>query len=339
MAAPLSSLTSTLKLGKQSAKGTAATTGFTCGRFMQSNMQTVYDYIEAEAEHFCGVNPRATSRKSVSRRSGYIVPFGGVSYAYPDMIVQILIGMGFAVATTGAGTAKTHTCTIDTRANAKYMTALHGIGDGADKFERRVTDGRVEQFRLDAGARGIQQVFAGVGITEDAAAGTETATNEADAMLLPTSGAATINLGGAAFTSAIRGFRFLIQNPVSKTELKLFQMARDDIPQTGIEAGGTLQRLDIDYNTYKRFLWGGTSGTGPTAVNVTGDLDIKFNAAEMAEGATPYSLQIIIPKVEFRIGNFAAQGRELVRADAAFFMIDDNATPISVKVVNTRASY
>ena len=71
MTAPLS-LTATMKLAKQASKGTAATTGFICGRYTQSSLSSVLSYIEAQGEHHCGIHVRPTLRKSLSRVGGYI---------------------------------------------------------------------------------------------------------------------------------------------------------------------------------------------------------------------------------------------------------------------------
>lgn len=335
----LNSLTSTMKLGPQASKGTALATNLLCGRFTTSNMQPVFDYIEADAEHFCGIAARATVRKTASRIGGYVVPFGGLGSLYPNFLGMILLGMGFKASTAGAGAAKTHTFTIDDVANAKWMTALQNMGDGADAFERRVTDGRIETLRWDASVRGIQQAFAGYGITEDAAAGTEESVNEEDAMLLPSKGSATVSIGGQAFTSKFRGLRFLINNPLDRNQQDMFAVKRSDLPPTGIEAGGSLQRLDIDYTTYKRLNWGGASGTGPASTSVTGAVTFKFEAAEIVEATTPYSVEVILPSVEFRMGQFQASGRDLIRFDLAFLMVDNVSEPITIKIVNKLAGY
>ena len=253
--APIS-LTSTLKLAKQTAKGTAATTGFICGRYTQSNMQPILDYIEAQDEHFCGVNPRATTRKSLSRPSGYVGAFGGMGFLYPDLLGNILLGLGFASsAPTGSGAAKTHVFTLGNRSDAKWLTALYSTGDGGDKFERRLTDARVEMYRLDGSVKGLEQVFAGFGITEDEAAGTETSTNETDAMLLPSRGEATVNVLGGSFTSAFRTTRLQIANTLDRAEQKLFAFKRDDLPQKGLDVTGILGRIDLEKDIYKKMYW------------------------------------------------------------------------------------
>ena len=91
-----------MKLAKQASKGTAATTGFICGRYTQSSLASVLSYIEAQGEHHCGINIRPTLRKSLSRVGGYIVPFGAQGFLYPDTIGVIAQGLGFGISSTDA---------------------------------------------------------------------------------------------------------------------------------------------------------------------------------------------------------------------------------------------
>ena len=338
MSAPLS-VTSSFSLYKQTAKGEAGGTDGVCGRFQQSNLQTVYEYIEADAEHFCGLNLRPTTRKSTSFKSGYSVPFGAMGLVYSNFLGMVLLGLGFKVTTSGTA-EKTHTFVIGNRADQGWLTALQSLGDGAEKFSRLAVDSRLEQLRLDVGPQGMSGAFTGIGIEEKAAAGTETPDLETDLMLLPSKGAATINLGGVAFDASIRGLRLMISNPLDKRDQQLFTLKRGDLAATGMEIGGVLQGIDMTYDTYKKLTWGGTSGTGPTQGAVTGDVDVKFESAGLIEGSTlPASLQAIFPKVEYRLGQFQARGKDLIRADIAFLMIDDVATPATLKLVNDRTAY
>lgn len=338
MSAPLS-VTSSFSLYKQTSKGVAGGADGVCGRFQQSNLQTVYEYIEADAEHFCGLNLRPTVRKSTSFKSGYSVPFGAMGLVYSNFLGMVLLGLGFKVVTAGT-TEYTHTFTIGNRADQGWLTALQSLGDGSDKYSRLAVDSRLEQLRLDVGPQGMSAAFTGIGIEEKAAAGTESPDLETDLMLLPSKGAATINLGGVAFESSIRGLRLMISNPLDKRDQQLFTLKRGDLAATGMEIGGVLQGIDMTYDTYKKLTWGGTAGTGPTQGAVTGDVDIKFESAGIIEGsALPASVQAIFPKVEYRLGQFQARGKDLIRADIAFLMIDDVSVPATLKLVNDRDAY
>ncbi len=129
--APLS-LTATMRLAKQGSKGAAATTGFICGRFTRSELQSVYEYIEAQGEHHCGVNVRPTLRKSLSRASGYTVPFGGQGYLYPDLVGMILMGMGFGISTAAASLgSEVQTVTITGTPTGGTFTLTNGVATTA----------------------------------------------------------------------------------------------------------------------------------------------------------------------------------------------------------------
>ena len=448
MTAPLS-LTATMKLAKQASKGTAATTGFICGRYTQSSLASVLSYIEAQGEHHCGINVRPTLRKSLSRVGGYIVPFGAQGFLYPDTIGVIAQGLGFGINSTNAlkneiqsvtitgvptggtfalvsttstseipfdataqqvqsalegvasigennvlvtgaaggpytvtftgaltGTnvatmTETHTnltggttpgvtvaavqngaagvvgsghiATIANRADAKWLTAIHTYGEGADLFSLKATDARIEQLVIEANTRGVMATFAGLGIKETASDNSETGTAENEAMLLPSKGACTINIEGAAFTTPLRGLRFLISNPTDKEEQNLFSLERSDLPSTGIECGFAAQGLDLSKAVHDKLKWGGTSGTGPSVVAVSGDITFRFESAELIPtDLVPWQFEITIPRCEFRMGNFQARGRELIRFDLAGLMVDDEnsfANPITMKLVNTVGSY
>jgi hypothetical protein len=94
---------------------------------------------------------------------------------------------------------------------------------------------------------------------------------------------------------------------------------------------------------YKKLKWGGSSGTGPSTAAVKGDIRFKFQSAEnIATDLVPYEFEITIPRCEFRMGNFQARGRELVRFDLAGLMIDDEnsyTNPITMNLINTVVSY
>lgn len=448
MSAPLS-LTATMKLAKQASKGTPASADFICGRFVQSSLQSVMQYIETQGEHHCGVNVRPTLRKGLSRVGGYIVPFGAQGFLYPDLVGMIALGLGFkftssralrndtqrvtitgnptggtftltsggtptsslaynataaqvetalaALVSIGTGnvsvqgdpggpytvefigtlagdpvatmTAQSsltggttpgvtvtsvqdgvtgtvgygHSGTIANRDEAKWLTAIHSYGEGAEKFELRATDARIEQFVIEANTRGVMATFAGIGIKESAATGSETGSLENEAMILPSKGACTINIEGQAFTTSLRGLRFLVSNPTDKNEQNLFSLERSDLPSTGIECGFSAQQLDLSHEVYKRLNWGGVSGTGPVVNAVQGDITFRFQSAEnIPVDAIPYTFEVTIPRCEFRVGAFQARGRDLVRFDLAGLMIDDENNfdnPITMRLINTVASY
>jgi hypothetical protein len=256
---------------------------------------------------------------------------------------------GITITTLQAGatgtSAKGHVATIGARDAAKWLTVLHSYGEGSDLFTLRATDARIEQWVIEAGPRGVMSTFAGVGIKEDAAGGSETGTNETEYMLLPSKGSCTLNIEGSVFTSSIRGLRFLISNPLDRREQNLFALERSDLPSNGMECGFSATGLDVDYTTYRKLKWNGAAGTGPGVQSVKGDITFNFQSAELmgaGNDALPYRVAITIPQAELRMGGFRAQGRDLIRFDLAGLMVDDentNTNPIEVRLNNLVASY
>ena len=180
---------------------------------------------------------------------------------------------------------------------------------------------RIEQLVIEASTRGVMATFAGLGIKEDAATGSETGASETEYMLLPSKGACTINIEGQSFTSSLRGLRFLLSNPTDKGEQNLFALERSDLPSTGIECGFSATGLDVGLCHATRSSSGAAlSGTGPTVQAVQGDVTFNFQSAELmgaGNDAYPYRFAVTIPRCELRMGQFRAQGRDLVRFDLA----------------------
>lgn len=339
--ATLQSLNSTFKIAKQASKGTGATTGFTCGRFLRSSLITGFDYIDPGPEHFCGSNTRPTVQRSIGRKNGYLVPWSVSGFAYPSVLPLFFIGLGFGVSSSGTN-QKTHACTIADADAAGWLTVMQSLGTGANKFERIAKDARLAQLALQAGPRGIQVSASGIALAEQIAAGTETKTDEVDAMILPSKGSATINVGGVAFTAPVRGMSITFQNQLNTNEMQLFSTARADLPSQGLTAAIQLIGLDVDLDTYEKLWWGADSATAPDPDAVTGDILVTFKSTEIIQGSTPdteYSLAVDFNKVEFRPGQFTANGRDFVRGNVTAMMVDDANPPATVTVINSVASY
>ena len=218
------------------------------------------------------------------------------------------------------------------------MTALYKTGDGAAAFERRLTDARIEMYRLDGSVKGLEQVFAGFGITEDEATGTETSTNETDAMLLPSRGEATVTVnGGCVHVGFPHHPPADHEHPGSCRAAVVHIQARRP-PTKGIDVSGILGRVDLEKAIYKEMYWGGASGTTPVPQPAYGSISFKFEAAEEAETGTPYSVEFVLPRVELRMGNFQSRGQDLIRFDIQFMMIDDVTTPLTINIVNKVAT-
>jgi hypothetical protein len=85
---------------------------------------------------------------------------------------------------------------------------------------------------------------------------------------------------------------------------------------------------------------GGTAGTAPSLTAVTGQLTSTFTSlANITGAAVPYSLSIDIAEVAWNMVAPNANGRDLVRSDITFQMLDTVATPVTITLVNDQASY
>lgn len=119
-------LTSKFALGRQSAKGTPVTANLICGRYVQTSLQSIYEYIEAQNEHYCGPSARPTARKSFSRASGYTVPFGAQGFLYADSLPIMLIGAGFGCVSNTGGINEVTTLTTTGIPTGGTFTITYG---------------------------------------------------------------------------------------------------------------------------------------------------------------------------------------------------------------------
>ena len=337
-----SSLTAGLKVAKQAVKGTVMTTGYVTGRVVESSLQAAFDYTNQADEHFYATNVRATTRKSASRRTSYLVPWGFRGYLHPDFVGMALLGLGYTATTTGAGVDKTHAFTIASRNNAPWLSVIQRVGEGAGILERRVTDARLQGMTIDGNASGLVMAGSGFGLTEGLAVGTETTTLEPETLILPGSGALTsLAINGEQLLSPVRALRLQMTNALDTSEVSLWSFARADLAQAGVDFSGVLRGIDVTPDTYKLLTYGASGGTAPSTTCPLGALNFRFESpGVIPTAAVPYSIAFNLPAVEWRMSNIQAHGSQLIRFDLAFMMIDDGTvTPATITLVNTKASY
>lgn len=331
------SLVARLAVGVQSGKGVGATTNFHGLRLTRSSVLPVPDLEEALNEH-SGVHQRASNRQSTADRVGFRHNISLEGFLYPNGIGALLVGTGFNPTTTDKTTYKSHAFVKANVDAAKYLSFMHALGAGASRFERKVTDARLTQLQLTATRQNIRVSATGLGISEGAAAGTETVAAEPNVRILPVTGSMTF---GALALGESREHTITITRPVDEDDQKQHSAGRADVPETGFEINGELRDLDLSFNTYKKLVWGGTGGTGPSLVTVTDTFSVSWESASDISGATePYSLTMALLKAEFRLSNFEAQGNDTVRCDATYHMIDDSASaPVTFTLDNGVTSY
>jgi len=341
MTLPAQSLNSKLNVAAQASKGTAATTGFITGRMRESYLYPEYDVFDPGPEHTGGSNTRTTAHRNATRRPSYLLAWGGRSWLYPDMVGVLLKGLGFGISTTDNTTYKTHTATLANRADQGWLSVMHSIGDGADAFERKAKDARLTRLTVNGtGGRELDLTFEGIAMSELTSAGTESVTAETNVMLLPSAGSFTATISAVAITSRIMTANITVENPLSRDEMALFTNVRDDLPPTGHEVRVVLGGINLDFSLYKKLHWGGTSGTAPVTTVAEGPVVVTFASPNNISGAAvPYSLAFSIANAELELGNFRAADDSFVRCDVTARMIDGGSTPVTVTLVNTKASY
>lgn len=334
----MSSLAARVAMAVQSAKGTAATTGFHAMRATMSESPPDFTYEEARDEHG-GAHTRASTRQSTPSRISSLVNLGTDGLLYPNAIGAILVGLGLNVSSVNNTTYYTHTFTKANVDAAKWLSVLHRVGIGASQFERKIKDVRLTQMQLVSTRQNIRLTTQGAGIDELVSLGSETVTSEPNFRILPVKGSIAF---GTLALGAPREHTITIARPVDTEDQKQHSYGLADLPETGFEINGELRGLDLTFDTYKKLVWGGTSGTAPDMASVIDTLTVKWETASNIVGAAvPYSLQLALLKAEFRlVGTPRAQGNSIVRCDINYTMIDDvSSAPATFTLVNGVASY
>ena len=159
--------------------------------------------------------------------------------------------------------------------------------------------------------------------------------------------------GGAYYMRMPRMERALVtgicQSANTQARLVQYRLAPENPFPAGHDdcVGAYRQLLELDVAPDRIVLSGISAGGGL----VLGVLIVprlleyvaRFESAEIIPtDLVPWQFEITIPRCEFRMGNFQARGRELIRFDLAGLMVDDEnsfANPITMKLVNTVGGY
>lgn len=337
------SLTSAFSLGVQSAKGTAAT-AYKTALAEDSGASVKFDVRAPKFEHPSPVT-RATKVKIAEQRVGYMGNFDVKFLMRPRFIGTVLRGLGFAVATTGSSPAYTHTFTITTPALGAYLTAIVlDTDDAGGSFERKLIDSKINKLTVDASVDEIGCTASGMSLQEGDSLGSETKVAETPVEISPTSGAATITIGGATVASPLRGSSLEIDNTMDDKDRVLFSPLRNSLFQSDIGIMGTLKQIDFDYNSYevwRRIVRGSAVATAPSITPASGTLTYNYvSLSNIPTGVVPYKFQITLPSVYWEIsGEPKSSGNNKVRIDAKWTMIDDSSIPVTIVIVNDQSTY
>lgn len=333
----MNSQTTRVAIAAQSAKGTAATTGFHAMRLTRSKLVPVYEWDSPENEH-TGVHQRASTLTGTPEAVSFTIPVALGGRLYPNAFGTLLRGLGFGVSSVDNTTYHTHTFTQADADAAAWLSAMQALGEDTARFERKVKDIRLTQLALTADRNGINWTADGLGLDEAIAAGTETVAAEANYQIRPSKGSLTF---GALALGEPRSHMITIARPVEQDDQKLHAFGRAGADPTGFAVTGELRGLDLSLATYKKLNWGGASGTAPAQTTITGSLTVLWtSAANISGAAVPYSWQFAFTKAWFYTFNAEAQGNNIVRCDAQYGMIDDVAgAPLTITGVNGVTGY
>lgn len=340
------STTAKFKVGQQTAKGTPATK-LVCGTMTMSGLNSTKDPIDKGGEHGCNtVVDRATVHKSEQRYSSFIVNGSFRGYMYPDLIGYLLLGCGFTVVTTAGAAAAlgtySHVFTLATRTTVPWLSVHSQIGSK----NRLAVDARVNQLTMTANAQGFAYNGTFQALKEDEVPGSGiVTTNEEVNEILTTRGSLLLNYDpdGTPVTmlaNETEGFTLVINNPFDQAQQKLFSFGRGDLPQTGLDVTGTVEGLNVDYVNYERIKGGAVNVDTIADDCAIAKIDTTFQSAEMIlTTLIPYSIRVEIPHAEVGLNDFQAEGTNTVEWTFPYRMIDDNATPIKITLVNKLPSY
>ena len=333
------------KVAKQASKGTAPTTGFITGMMTRSSFLPDIDTITKTAEHGIAYT-RATAHKTATRRGSYLGRGSYRGYLYPDMFGMLLLGNGFAVTTTGASANKTHTFKLANRDANPWLTVIWDV-DGTNPL--RGVDVRGTRMVIDGTPDGVTIEGDLVGLTVNEAVGTEATTAEDTAgEMIPSEGTLTLVYDPAGTpvtvlstpTDSLTRAQLTILNPVDENDRSIHRFGRGNINQAGVDVTARLEGVEIDCDIYNRILNGSTTGSTPTTDTAIFSLTYSFESAANITGtAVPYSVTVTIPRIEFDLADFAADGDSLITWNADGRMIDNTTDPITIVLVSKKASY
>ena len=337
------SLTSAFSLGRQSAIDVSAST-YATALATVSGLQPRFDITESRREHPGGIGTRATSKRSASTRTGYLVDAVSTFVLRPRFIGYALLGAGFTVTTVNNSTHYTHTFKLATRATYPWLSALWLVDDATvAPFTVKSTNVRCTQLNINASPEEAVCDLTAVGMTEGDGTGSETKTSEVGFEILPTKGSATFNFGVATpFITSIRSINLAINNTLKEDDRFLLQAARTDLPQEEVTVEAVLGGIPIDRNLYRRIVRGNTTNTAPTLSAPTGNLVYKFeSAANIVGAAVPYSWEVDMNSVEYTFPDNQLQANEAdeIELELTASMIDNVTDPIVIVLVNDVASY
>lgn len=335
------SLGSFFALGKQAAKGTAATALFKA-LATTSGLGARFDTRDPRLEH-PAASTRATRRKAPTKRTSYLAEVPDVSFAlYPKFFPVALMAVGFQISSTNNTTHYTHVCTLGAPSAHKWMTAAWNVDESDAAFVTRGVDMRGTSLALAASPDEIIATLSMLGLKLEPMSGSPTYTSEATYEIVPWNWTrTTLTIGGYTISERIRTANFNIENTLREDDRAIGETTRANLGQQTIEISSEFADINISDDLYEAIFYGGSGGSTVDLDAVTGAIDMKWTSDDNISGAAvPYSVQIALPSVEWELSTAPqASGDDLVTMGLTAYMVDNVTTPVTITVVNDVSSY
>ena len=257
------------------------------------------------------------------------------------------MAMGYQDTPANNTTYYTHALVQGSNANHKWATIAWSVPDTAAAYVTRGVDCRCNNLQINVTPDEIQCTATFLGLTVEPMSGSPTYVSEATDEILPWLGERTTlaaGVSGSEYTIAerVRGIQITLDNPL-----------RDDDPAVHEETQTTLERIDHDvsYNFTgidvtdsidEAFTYGADGGTSVSTAARIGDVNLYWESADDISGASvPYRFEIDTPSVQWlpTVGSRQANGNDPITWDAVANVIANVATPVSIEVDNSIASY
>lgn len=235
---------------------------------------------------------------------------------------------------------------VSSDANFPWSTWYHSVGTGSNQLKRLLRDSRLNQLAFTANRNSVARFTAGgMAIHEEIENITETTVAEVGPLARTIEGGfALYNAAGTLLTGAARSVDFTIANEFP---------ANDDNFDVGSHEMGWMTwlaqlvtgNIDVAFNKtiFQEMFYGGASaaGSGYSFVELEGALNVRLDAAAvLATTVTKPCMNISVPYLNARGGEFRSSGRSEIRLPVAWRGFKSGSEPIiRLGLVNGVSSY
>lgn len=325
-----SALSSSFGLKKQSAKGTAQTTGYSYLRTVGMDINP--DQRSAPLPQELG---GALFVPNAHFKQGVIVGGSVDMVVRPDYIGYLLYGLtGSAVLKdTSASPVIAHTFELSQATDGTELPWFTVVRNVSDLISERFTDMRVASLRLAFPTAGIATArFGLLGITPETIAAITGETFDNTPVLTTCSG--TVTIPGLGTNVRVLDFALDFTNGIDPGGYYIGSYVVDDLPVLARACTVNFTvRLKND-TLYKNIYYNGGSAFSGTIYQGT-SLSVKVQSASMVSGTTPYSLEVSIPQADYLVAPIAlAPGGIVTLAVAATVTLPSSGKAVTFKLTN-----